>query len=152
MTPADVIKAYYAAFDTGNLDEVRRYLHKDVRVEEPSFLPYGGRTVVGETGLFDTVTGDFNKLFEPLGLDDIRYFELDMAVITNAIWRLKGRHTGQLIACNYQEYFDVRDERITLMRPFYQAAADMIAEVDAALAAGVSFSGRIVKHNPTRWG
>lgn len=140
MSPADVVRAYYEAYQIGDLVKTAEYVHPDCEIDEPDFLPYGRVPVTGAEGMFRLIGGMFFQVFEPdTHLTDIRYFELADAVITNAIWHMTSRHSGKTIACHYQEYFEVRDGRIGLMRPFYHSARDMAEAFAAAEAAGVDF-------------
>jgi len=140
MTPSDVIRHYYDACTRGE-EETARWMHDDCIVDEPTFLPYGRIDVIGVRAMFRHVGGVFFRLFAPdAHLEDTRYFEDGDAVVAVSRWVMTGLHTGRTIDGHYHEYFEVRDGRVALMRPLYHAAGEMIAEMDAARAAGVDLT------------
>jgi len=53
---------------------------------------------------------------------------------------MTGLHTGREIRCHYQEYFEVENDHITVMRPFYHAAKEMLDEIAAAESRGIDLS------------
>lgn len=136
-----VVQQYYDAYQAGDLERTASLVALDCIIDEPTFLPYGRIEVIGAQAMFDKIGGVFFKLFTAdTRLEDTRYFADGDAVITNAVWIMTGLHTGRTIRCHYQEYFEVADGRITLMRPFYHAAKEMLEEIVAAEAAGVDVS------------
>lgn len=138
LNPRDVIRNYYDSYVEGDLEKVAEWVHRDCIIDEPDFLPYGRVSVIGAQEMFYKIGGVFFTLFyEDAALEDTRYFENGNAVISNAIWTMKGRHTGRTIRGHYQEYFEVRDGKISVMRPFYHAARQMLEEIEAAKAKGV---------------
>lgn len=138
LTPTDVVRNYYDAYATGDLGATEGWVHPDCVIDEPDFLPYGRISVIGAQSMFEKIGGVFFTLFhEDTQLEGTRYFENGNSVITNAVWVMRGRHTGRTIRCHYQEYFEVADGKITLMRPFYHAAREILEEIDAAKASGI---------------
>ncbi|MEQ9590775.1 MAG: nuclear transport factor 2 family protein [Parvibaculaceae bacterium] len=138
-SPADVVSSYYEAYQAGDLVRTASFVHEDCIVDEPDFLPYGRVNIVGAQDMFERIGGTFFRLFqEDTRLEGTRYFEHGDSVITSGVWIMTGKFTGNTIRCHYQEYFEIEDGRIRLMRPFYHAAKDMLAEIDAAEKTGVS--------------
>lgn len=134
----EVVRNYYEAYAVGDLEEAARWVHEDCDIDEPDFLPYGRIPIRGAYEMYEKIGGVFFTLFkEDTRLENTRYFVEGDSVITNAVWIMNGRHTGREIRCHYQEYFDVRDGRISVMRPFYHSAREMLEEIAAATAAGV---------------
>lgn len=141
LTPTEVVRRYYDAYAQGDLVDTASWVHEDCIIDEPTFLPYGRIDVIGAHAMFDHVGGVFFQLFAPeTGLEDTRYFEDGSDVITNAVWVMTGLHTGRTLRCHYQEFFTVRDGKISLMRPFYHAAKEMIEEMEAAEMKGIDLT------------
>ena len=139
MSAAEVVANYYEAYQAGDLVRTATLVHEDCIIDEPDFLPYGRVDIIGAQDMFDRIGGTFFQLFrEDTRLEETCYFEHGSSVITSSIWIMTGKFTGETIRCHYQEYFEVEDGRIRLMRPFYHAARAMLAEIDAAEKAGVS--------------
>jgi hypothetical protein len=140
MTPGETIRSYYDNYRK-NRELVDSYVHPDCLVDEPTFLPWARDAIRGAQEMHHQVGGVFRKVFEPeTRLSDIRLFELDNCVISNAVWHMTGKFTGREIACHYQEYFEFTDGKITVIRPFYHAAKEMLEAFAAAEAAGVELT------------
>lgn len=141
MTPSETVRAYYESYRNPDREKTDSYVHPECRIEEPTFLPYGRIGIIGAKAMHQNVGGVFRKVFVPGSrLTDIKYFEHDGCVITNAVWHMTGKYTGRHIPCHYQEYFEFKDGKISLMRPFYHAAKEMLEEFAAAEAAGVELT------------
>jgi ketosteroid isomerase-like protein len=139
MTPSETIRAYYDSFrnDRENTDS---YVHLECVIDEPTILPWGKYEIIGAASMHHHVGGIFRKVFSDSRLENTRYFEEGGCVVATSIWHMTGKHTGRQIPCQYHEYFEFRDGKISLMRPFYHAAKEMLEECAAAEAAGLELT------------
>jgi uncharacterized protein len=116
-----VAEKIYSAAVRGDMKEVLSYLHDDVVVSEPDYLPYGGK-YVGKDGLLQLLR-DMQQ-YVAVSKISVDYLVADGERVI-AIIRIPDVKTGRL-TCAAEE-LTMRDGRVSEIRLYFHDTQSMIA-------------------------
>ena len=121
MTGFDVVKRLYAAVASQDADALEACLHPDVVAIEADALPYGGR-YEGKKAFLRLIDA-LREHWREFEVAELQGFEqptaTGAATITIFQFRATSRKTGKKIDQRFVEYWELRDDRVTFLQPFY---------------------------------
>jgi ketosteroid isomerase-like protein len=110
LAPADVVRAAYAAYNRGELEESRRYLAPDLEwILPPSGLH--GDVLRGPDALLDVLESEF-EAFSRIQREPVELEECGERVVGVVAASMRGRLSGIELELRAQHVFTVRDGQI----------------------------------------
>ena len=113
----DLVKKVYAAGAEGDWDTLEGYLHPDFAVVEPDSAPYVGR-FEGIEG-FKEVFGIVFSFYDELTLDHRAFCSGDNHVMVLLGFGGKSKKTGESFEVDMIEMFEIKDDKLVEIKPFY---------------------------------
>ena len=126
----DLVKAYFAAAQSGDADALVALLAEDAKIHVPASLPYGG-THTGANGFKQAMAG-FANTWAQSESSEFQYIAQGSTVVVVSRMQAKARATGRDVDCFIAELFVINNNRIEEVRPFYFDTASL---ADASIAA-----------------
>lgn len=121
MKGFDLVKRLYAAVAAPDTDALEACLHPDVVAIEAGALPYGGR-YEGKKAFVRLIKA-LREHWSEFEVAELQGFEqpteTGTATINTFQFRANSRRTGKKIDQRFVEYWKLRDDQITFLKPFY---------------------------------
>ena len=115
LPPAEVVRAAYAAYNRGALDELGVYVASDVDWHVPQSALYSG-PIRGVQELLELLRSELDA-FSEIRREPLELEERGENVVGTIGARLRGRSSGVVLEVSARYAFTVRDGRIAAAEP-----------------------------------